>query len=88
MADETELRSKLLKALKSDMTVMLGLAGVEEDHSQPMTAQLDDEREGSIWFFTAKDTDLARSLEGSHRAVAHFASKGSLRLIRDSLRRA
>ena len=43
MTDETQLTEKLWKALKSDMTVMLGLTGVEEGHSQPMTAQLDDD---------------------------------------------
>ena len=77
MANEDQLEAKLWKALQKDMTVMLGLAGVEEGHSQPMTAQFDNERpEGPIWFFTAKDTDLVRSLGDSHRAVAHFASKG------------
>ena len=77
MANEIEIREKFWKALKDDMTVMLGLAGVEEGHSQPMTAQLDDDLpEGPIWFFTAKDTDLVRSMGDSHRAIAHFASKG------------
>jgi general stress protein 26 len=69
------MREKLLKALKDDMTVMLGLAGVDEGHSKPMTAQLDDARPGTIWFFTAKDTDLVRAMGGSHRAVAHFVAK-------------
>ncbi len=53
---------------------MLGLSGIEEGHSQPMTAQLleeHEERGGPIWFFTAKDTDLARALgAGSSRAIA------------------
>jgi general stress protein 26 len=78
MTNEAELTTKLLKALKSDMTVMLGLAGVEEGHSQPMTAQLDDDDAagGTIWFFTATDTDLVKAMGQRHRAVAHFASKG------------
>ena len=76
-SSEIELREKFLKALKDDMTVMLGLAGVEEGHSQPMTAQFDDELpDGPIWFFTAKDTDLVRAMGQSHRAIAHFVSKG------------
>jgi general stress protein 26 len=64
MTDEAQLTTKLWKALKSDMTVMLGLSGVDEGHSQPMTAQLDDESErgGPIWFFTAKDTDLVGAM--------------------------
>lgn len=44
MTDEPELQAKFWKALKSDMTVMLGLAGVDEGHTRPMTAQLDGER--------------------------------------------
>jgi general stress protein 26 len=75
---EYKLESRLWKSIKDDRTVMLGLAGVEEGHSQPMTAQLlheDDER-GPIWFFTSTDSDLVKSLTDSHRAVVHFSSKG------------
>jgi len=71
---EYKLESKLWKALKDDRTVMLGLAGVEEGHSQPMTAQTlhDEDERGPIWFFTSKDTDLVKALTDSHRAVVHF----------------
>ena len=78
MTDPIDLESKFWKALKSDMTMMLGLDGVQEGHCKPMTAQLDDRlgRGGPIWFFTAKDTELVRAMGQEHRAVAHFASKG------------
>ena len=78
MSNEAELTTKLWKALKSDMTVMLGLAGVEEGHSQPMTAQLGDDgiEGGPVWFFTATDTDLVKAMGERHRSVMHFASKG------------
>ncbi|HKU13410.1 MAG TPA: pyridoxamine 5'-phosphate oxidase family protein [Steroidobacteraceae bacterium] len=80
MTNEAQLSEKLWKALKSDMTVMLGLAGVDEGHSQPMTAQLDDDAAaagGPIWFFTSTQTDLVKAMGGqSRRALAHFASKG------------
>lgn len=76
MPNEAELEAKFWKALRSDMTVMLGLANFEEGHSRPMTAQLDDAHEGSVWFFTTKDTDLARELGPGQRAIMHFASKG------------
>ena len=60
---DAELGDKLWKALESDRTVMLGLAGVEEGHSQPMTAQLTDaDPSGAIWFFSAKDVDLVKAL--------------------------
>ena len=77
MAKEREIAEKFWKALRSDRTVMLGLSGVDEGHSQPMTAQIDEgEVGGPIWFFTSNDTDLARAISGRHRAVAHFAAKG------------
>ena len=76
MADEQQMREKLWKSIKDDMTLMLGLAGVDEGHSKPMTAQLDEQRPGVIYFFTAKDTDLVRALDTSHRAVGHFVTKG------------
>lgn len=77
MSNEAEIAEKFWKALQSDMTLMLSLNGVEEGHSQPMTAQLDgDRRSGPIWFFTSKDTDLVKAMGQRHRAVAHFTSKG------------
>lgn len=77
MTNETEMEEKLWDALRSDMTVMLGLAGVDEGHSRPMTAQFeDDDDRGPIWFFTAKATELVQALGEGHRATMHFASKG------------
>jgi general stress protein 26 len=77
MSNEAEIEEKFWDALKSDRTVMLGLAGVEEGHSQPMTAQLEDDHpEGPIWFFTAKDTDLVKAVRGRQAALLHFSSKG------------
>ncbi len=74
MANEADIAAKFWKALKSDRTLMLGLTGVEDGHSQPMTAQL--EGDGAIWIFAAKDTDIVRDIGQRHAAVAHFASKG------------
>lgn len=76
-ATEVEIERKFWKALRADSTVMLGLRGVDEEHSQPMTAQLagaDDQ--GPLWFFTARDTGLVRALGAGHPALACFASKG------------
>jgi general stress protein 26 len=42
-----------------------------------MTAQLGDrEGRGPVWFFTSKDTDLARALGGGAAATLQFAAKG------------
>ncbi len=76
MATQAEIEEKFWRALKSDRTVMLGLAGVEEGLSQPMTAQIEDDGRGPIYIFTAKDTDLVEALGEAHPALIHFASKG------------
>jgi general stress protein 26 len=55
--------------------MMLGLDGVENAHPRPMTAQFENDR-GPIWFFTAKDTELARALPASDRAIGTFAASG------------
>ncbi|MEO7688371.1 MAG: pyridoxamine 5'-phosphate oxidase family protein [Sphingomonas sp.] len=77
MAEPHEIEAKFWKALRSDMTLMLGLDGVADSHAQPMTAQFEnDEGNGPIWFFTSNETDLARELRESSNGVAHFVSKG------------
>lgn len=75
MSNDAEIEEKFWKALKSDMTVMLGIEDSGED-LQPMTAQLEgDATRGSIWFFTSKETDLAGDLGMGKAAVIAFASK-------------
>ena len=74
MPSPQDLKQKFWKALKSDMTMMLGLDGVEDGHARPMTAQF--ERESSpIYFFTAKDNAIVQNLSRGNRAIATFASK-------------
>ena len=75
MRNPHDLEAKFWAALKSDMTLMLGLDGVEDGHARPMTAQLEVTR-SPIWFFTAKDNSIVKNLAQGHRAIATFASKG------------
>lgn len=75
MDNKQELEEKFWKALASDRTVMLGLDGVEDGHSRPMTAVAEHEQ-GPIWFFTSKDNGIVRNLGQSRRALAAFSSKG------------
>jgi general stress protein 26 len=76
MDNDAAIAKKFWKALRSDRTVMLGLVGVEEGHTQPMTALLDgDDDAGPIWIFSAQDVDLVRALGGRRPAVMHFVSK-------------
>ena len=74
MPTPQELEQKLWKALKSDRTLMLGLDGVEDGHSRPMTAQAENDR-SPIWFFTSKENALVQHLGQGHRAIAAFSSK-------------
>ncbi|KQY30133.1 general stress protein [Caulobacter sp. Root1455] len=76
MSNEAELKSKFWKALKSDRTTMLGLVGSEEDGGQPMTAQIEGDEDGPIWFFTAAGNDLVEGAGSRHAALLNFASKG------------
>ena len=75
MSTPQELEGKFWKALKSDMTMMLGLEGVDDGHTRPMTAQIDGTR-SPIWFFTAKDNAIVQNLGRSNRAIATFTAKG------------
>ena len=73
MSKDADLVAKFWKDLKSDRTIMLGIDGVEDGHTRPMTAQVVDDR-SPIWFFTSKDNALVQRLGG--RAIASFSSKG------------
>jgi general stress protein 26 len=78
MPTPQELEANFWKALQSDMTMMLGLDGVEDGHARPMTAQVEGAH-GPIWFFTSKDNALVRHIGsgGGGRAIATFASEGN-----------
>jgi general stress protein 26 len=78
MADEREIEQKFWRELKDSPFLMLGIEGARDGATQPMTAVFEDEdREaGTLWFFTARDHDLARAMGPSSRAIAAFAGKG------------
>lgn len=75
MPTPAELEAKFWKALKSDMTLMLGLDGVEDGHARPMTAQFEEDR-SPIWFFASTENALVQKLPMGDRAIATFVSKG------------
>jgi general stress protein 26 len=76
MPTEKEFEDRFWKSLKSDMTMMIGLDGVEDGHARPMTAVLEGDRGGPIWFFTARDNGLAQKAGQHDRAIATFTAKG------------
>lgn len=74
MSNEQKLEEKLWNALSSDRTVMLGLNGVEDGHSRPMTALVENDR-GPIRFLTSKTNAVAVSLPESDRAIAASSAR-------------
>ena len=74
MPTPEELQASFWKALKSDMTMMIGLDGVEDGHARPMTAQIEGEHP-PIWFFTSNETDLVKKMPQGARTIATFTSK-------------
>lgn len=77
MASEAETQEKLEEKFWSELGsspfMMLGLHGVDDSFTRPMTAQLCDRQ---IWFFADRSEDLYKGLQRSNRAVATYASKG------------
>lgn len=77
-----ELKELFWTELSSSPFMMLGLQGVEDSRTRPMTAQIDapdgtDKKDGgTIYFFGAKSEHLVRGIDGDHRAIATYASKG------------
>jgi general stress protein 26 len=76
MPTPAELEAKFWKALKSDRTALLGLSRADDGHAQPMTAQIEGDEGGPIWFFSASDVDLVKAIGDGADAFLHFAGKG------------
>lgn len=74
MTTAAELKEKLWAAIRSERTMMLGLTGKDDGHTRPMTAIIEGEDRGPIWFFTSTDNEIVTA--GGGRAIASFTSKG------------
>lgn len=72
MPDEQEFKSKFWESIRSDMTTMLAIEGVDP---RPMTAQFDGDST-AVYFFTAKNTALAQGAGNSKKAMLVYAAKG------------
>ncbi len=73
MADHTpqEVAEKFLDKLKSSPFIMIGLES-DHEHSEPMTAQIDDDRPNTLYFFSGPDNRVAKG----GKAMAQFSAKG------------
>ena len=78
---EVKLREKFWDELDGSPFVMLGLQGVDDSMTRPMTAQVDrpdgqsKKDGGQIYFFASRSEDLVKGLQRSSRAVATYVSK-------------
>lgn len=62
--DDDEVRERLWQEIKDARYGMLGVVGSHE-HFQPMTA-FPDQEDVTLWFFTRKDTDIARNAQDAN----------------------
>ncbi|MCP1469820.1 general stress protein 26 [Sphingobium sp. OAS761] len=70
MSKEADIRERFWADISASPFVMIGLQGSQE-HSLPMTAQLDPDANHCFWFYTARGNRLAPG----GPAMAQFASK-------------
>ncbi|MBR0552340.1 pyridoxamine 5'-phosphate oxidase family protein [Stakelama marina] len=71
MTDAADIRKHMWKHLADSPFLMVGLTGNDE-HSEPMTAQLDKDADSAFWFYTKKGNRIAKG----GKAMAQFAAKG------------
>ena len=87
MSTDVEIKARFWKELKRDRTVMLGLDGAREGRTQPMTALIEGEEGGPLWFFTARDNGLVEALGRLAPGDRHLHRQGP-RSVRQHRRRA
>ncbi len=82
LAPEVELKRLFWKELAASPFMMLGLQGVEDSRTRPMTAQVDvpeggdKDDGGQLYFFGSRSDTLVNAIGQNHKAVATFTSKG------------
>lgn len=72
--EQPEIEDRLWKEIDKGRFGMLGITGERSRHFQPMTAFAERET-GEIWFYTYKDTDLARAIQDGAEAMFIVVSK-------------
>ena len=73
-----DLEKKLWDGLSSSSPfVMIGLKGVEDSRTRPMTVQIEEvDGNKTIYFFADKRESIVEGITETHEAVATFVSKG------------
>ena len=72
MADVDQLKKDLWKHMARSPFVMVGLNG---EHSEPLTAQLDEDQVDTLWFFVAKDNRLIRGGAATAQLVSTMVTR-------------
>jgi general stress protein 26 len=72
--DKAAVEAKLWEEIEASRFGMLAVLATPQDHFQPMTAFAEPES-GTLWFFTSRDSDLARSAAGGGKAMFVFLSR-------------
>lgn len=72
MTDAQEIKKTLWEKMADSPFLMVGLTGPDQAHSEPLTAQLDENQTDTIFFFTSRDNRVAKG----GAAMAQFVSKG------------
>ena len=95
MNDKAEVEKRLWAELEQGRFGMLGAAPKAGGQFNPMTAYAEPESH-TIWFYTSKDTDLAKAAQGGAEAIFIVMAKdrdfqasivGELKTTQDSLHR-
>ncbi|MEE4350933.1 MAG: pyridoxamine 5'-phosphate oxidase family protein [Pacificimonas sp.] len=77
MTTDIDFKKKFWSELEDSPFVMLALSGSDRSHSQPMTAQFDDDYCNDLYFFTSSDNGFVKGLQsGSTDAVVSYSAKG------------
>ncbi len=72
--DQSQAEDRLWKAIDDSRIGMLGVAGGEPRHMQPMTA-FTERGSDCLWFFTGANHDLVRDIGPGHAGMFCFVSK-------------
>lgn len=67
----SDIKTKMWKAMSDSPNLMVSLTA-NDDHAEPMRAQLDKDADSEFWFYTHKDNRIAQG----GKAMVHFAAKG------------
>ncbi|WP_420606308.1 pyridoxamine 5'-phosphate oxidase family protein [Novosphingopyxis sp.] len=73
--DQRDIIKQFWKALDKSPFVMIGIPA-QNAHSEPMTAQFDDDIPNALFFYARRDNRLATGMASHPQAMVQFTGKG------------